>query len=166
MRFLTVEEKINFEEKFDFEAEDQISVLHLLPNRSHQIFMTGATDAPEALWYWQTDQGHWHVYSDALCESLEDAWKNKVTRFPVDAERFVDTVKMVQRRLDMTGKQRSVKRELQLALLKHVFAFAGPLKTNVAPLVSDHGGIITPYITTKVRHSIFALTLLFLQNLS
>lgn len=128
--------------------------------------MPGATDAPEALWYWQTDQGHWHVYTDALCESLEDAWKNKVTRFPVDAERFVDTVKMVQRRLDMTGKQRLVKRELQLALLKHVFAFAGPLNTNVSPLVSDHGGIITPYITTKVSYFIPLLILLSTQNFS
>lgn len=128
--------------------------------------MAGTTDAPEALWYWQTDQGNWHAYSDALCENLEDAWKNKVTRFPVDAERFVDTVKMVQRRLDMTGKQRLVKRELQLALFKHVFALAGTLNINITPLVSQHGGIITRYITKKVCSLIYTLTTFYLRNSS
>jgi hypothetical protein len=84
--------------------------------------------------------------------SLEDAWVNKVTRFPVDAERFVDTVKMMQRRLDMTGKARKVKREPQLALQKYVFNCAGPLRSNVGPKISQNGGIVTHYITSKVSY--------------
>lgn len=115
------------------------------------VHMDAVTDAPLAIWYWKTDQGHWHAYSDALCHSLEDAWSSKATRFPVDAERFVDTVKMEQRRLDLTGKARMVKREPQLELVAHIFAAVGKQKFDVLPLVSQHGGIVTKYITEKVR---------------
>lgn len=111
--------------------------------------MDGVSDAPLARWYWKTDQGHWHAYSDALCHSLEDAWSTKATRFPVDAERFVDTVKMEQRRLDLTGKARMVKREAQLALASYIFVTVG-LKSDVLPTISNHGGIVTKYITEKV----------------
>lgn len=113
--------------------------------------MSSANDAPLALWYWKTDQGHWHAYSTVLCHSLEDAWSSKATRFPVDTERYVDTVKMEQRRLDMTGKPRAVKREPQLALVTHIFAAVGKLKFDVLPTISKHGGIATKYITEKVR---------------
>jgi len=113
--------------------------------------MSVANDAPLALWYWKTDQGHWHAYSTALCHSLEDAWASKATRFPVDAERYVDTIKMEQRRLDMTGKPRPVKREPQLALVTHILATVGAFPFDVLPLISKHGGIATKYITEKVR---------------
>lgn len=117
--------------------------------------MAAATQASLVLWAWKTDQGNWHAYPPALCENLEDAWKGKVTRFPVDAERFVDTVKMVQRRLDMTGKAREVKRELQPALKHHVFAIIGSLASATAVnQISEHCGLATLYITEKVRRLI------------
>lgn len=113
--------------------------------------MAAAKHAPLVLWAWKTDQGNWHAYPPALCDSLEDAWKGKVTRFPVDAERFVDTVKMVQKRLDLTGKAREVKREPQPALKHHVFAILGQLQAGTVTTISNHGGIATIYITEKVR---------------
>lgn len=113
--------------------------------------MAAAKHAPLVVWSWKTDQGNWHAYPPALCDSLEDAWKGKVTRYPVDADRFVDTVKMVQKRLDMTGKAREVKREPQPALKHHVFAMIGPLQASVVNAISNHGGVATLYITEKVR---------------
>jgi hypothetical protein len=126
--------------------------------------MTDANDTPLAIWYWKTDQGKWCAYSDALCSSLEDAWATKATRFPVDGERFVDTVKMLQKRLDLTGKAREVKRESHLALVTQTIAVVGKLKLDVGPMISKHGGIVTPYITSKVCSLFYLLSASFLAE--
>lgn len=120
--------------------------------------MALAKHAPAVVWAWKTDQGNWHAYPAKLSDDLEDAWKGKVVRFPVDAERFVDTVKMVQRRLDMTGKAREVKREPQLALQNHVFAVCG-VPNDLVATISKHGGLCTEYVTEKVRSLLHAITL-------
>lgn len=123
---------------------------------SHGI-MTAPSALPVAIWSWKTDQGHWHAYSDALSIQLEDAHQNKVTRFPVDAERFVDTVKMEQRRLDLTGKARQVKRELQPALKAFTFAIIGAKPSDeLVDLISTHGGIVTMYVTEMVCISLIS----------
>lgn len=119
------------------------------------LTMSGNNDSPEALWYWKTDQGNWHLYPKGLHAKLEDAWKNGVTRFPVDAERFVNTVKMEQRRLDMTGKVRQVQRVPVLPLEAYTFALTGKFTQDPIPLISKHGGVATHFITEKVRIILF-----------
>lgn len=140
---------------FYFSRASRISSIWDLPAASPpQTSMGDAADAPNALWYWQTDQGHWHAYSAALSLALEDAHATKATRFPVDAERYVDTVKMEQRRLDHTGKARAVKREVQLALKAFTFAAVGKPRDDIVSLISDHGGIVTLFLTELVCSSL------------
>lgn len=126
--------------------------------------MTDSNEPNDAVWYWRTDQGNWHAYPKELQGKIEEAWKNGVTRLPVDAERFVNTVKMEQRRLDMTGKPRSIKRELVLALERYIFGVAKHVKKDPVPLISKHGGVATYYITKKVCLQIYLIVALFFNN--
>ena len=105
----------------------------------------------ETQWFWKTDQGNWSAYSLTICRDLEAAFGKGTRKWPVDSERFVDTIAMEQRRFDLTGKPRQVKRELVRPLKEQIIYLAGKPKPNWVELVSQLGGIITPFITKKVR---------------
>jgi hypothetical protein len=108
-------------------------------------------EPPAVTWSWRTDQGKWSPYSDELCLELEEAFSQGVARLPVDSERYVDTVKMEQRRTDLTGKPRAVMRKPKLILGVFTFVAVGHIRASTVQLIAKHGGVVTLHPTPKVR---------------
>ena len=64
---------------------------------------------PAAVWQWRADDG-WKDYAPAVCERVEEAWRQKKDRVDIDTERFVDLKMLLQRRKDDPSKRREVRR--------------------------------------------------------
>jgi hypothetical protein len=103
-------------------------------------------------WYWKNDQDVWVPYSEQVNAQLEKAYQSKQKQCPVDDERFVDIPNLLQRRKDDISKCRLVNRDLVLPLEKYIFVLLGKsLKEQWTDKISKAGGLVTDFITNKVR---------------
>jgi len=101
-------------------------------------------------WYWW-DDNTWVEYSQELIDKLERAWNKDYSEVKIDDDRFVDIQNMCQRRYDDPQKKRGVKRE-SLPFLDYVFLNLGEIDKKLLTIISNAGGLITPFYHKKITH--------------
>jgi hypothetical protein len=123
-------------------------------------------------WFWW-DDNTWVAYTPTLNKLLETAHSAGKTKINVDDERYVDFKNMLQRRIDDPQKRRNIKREdppkvaptkavavplpktpVPSPMEEMVLLVVGKLPQSLTKKIDDAGGLITPFLSTKVTHVI------------
>lgn len=116
-------------------------------------------------WLWLgDDKTTWNEYNSRISEKIEEAHKAGKTKVRVDTQRFVDLQDMVQRRYDLSGKDRPVKRVVSSSAATSGNLFEGLIffllgsfstpKEKLSASIDSEGGLIAWGFHKRVTHVI------------